>query len=570
MGVPGFFSWLLRQYKKNSIILKELPDKTTIDILYIDANCLVHPQCFKLLEFYPKWKKMGEEWLHNKMMDRIINYIKYIVNTVKPNKVFIAIDGVAPMAKMSQQRLRRYRAIDSLEEKEALKKKYNMDIPDRWTNTVITPGTVFMENLHNRILKYIKSQKDIKIYYSSYKSRGEGEHKILEHLKNQESNKKYVVYGLDADLIFLTWCSKKPGIYLLRETQQLGKYAKSNNNKEIVDPILDVSQDLNYVDIDEMKHCYFSKISKEVKLFKEIEFSKIIDDFIIICFLLGNDFLPHIPSIDINIGGLDILLESYVKTINTLHEYLYENQLINITFLENMLKILANKESFYFSKVKKDFMENCKKRKCHFTEPYDIEIWKKDNLVDENKEDYLKLGIGKPYEWKYRYYNYHYNVNDISELINNLCFEYFKGIIWNGKYYFDKCKSWSWKYPYLHGPFVSDLYKYIKNCKFDINKINIKDNGSLYPCQQLLAVLPPKCSYLLPNNYKYLTTKEESPIIDLYPKRIKVDKYGQYKDFKCIPLIPLVNQNYIIDATKNIKLEKSEQVRNKNEKLYQN
>ena len=50
MGVPGFFAWLLKKHKKSNIITSDI--KTPVNILYIDTNCLIHPQCFKVLNFY--------------------------------------------------------------------------------------------------------------------------------------------------------------------------------------------------------------------------------------------------------------------------------------------------------------------------------------------------------------------------------------------------------------------------------------------------------------------------------------------------------------------------------------
>ena len=102
MGVPGFFAWLLRKYDNKNII-NDLDVNVIYDILYLDANCLFHPQCFKVLEEYSD-KKVTKTVLESKMIKQICNYIIFLVNTVKPLKLYIAVDGVAPLAKISQQR----------------------------------------------------------------------------------------------------------------------------------------------------------------------------------------------------------------------------------------------------------------------------------------------------------------------------------------------------------------------------------------------------------------------------------------------------------------------------------
>ena len=57
MGVPGFFLWLWKKYKKNNFVFsktgiddEDLSNKiNNIDYFLIDANCLIHPTCFKVL-----------------------------------------------------------------------------------------------------------------------------------------------------------------------------------------------------------------------------------------------------------------------------------------------------------------------------------------------------------------------------------------------------------------------------------------------------------------------------------------------------------------------------------------
>lgn len=70
----------------------------------------------------------------------------------------------------------------------------------------------------------------------------------------------------------------------------------------------------------------------------------IIDDFVLLCFLVGNDFLPHIPGFNIRVGGIDILLSFYKKTLGTLDGYLTHNCDVNLSNLERFFVKLSRCE----------------------------------------------------------------------------------------------------------------------------------------------------------------------------------------------------------------------------------
>ena len=107
MGVPGLFLWFLKNYDKNNFIFKNL--NYNIESLFLDTNCLLHPQCFKVLDDN---KNLKNDDLENKMIIACLNYIDYLVKYTNPSKlVYIAIDGVVPFAKIKQQRLRRFKSV---------------------------------------------------------------------------------------------------------------------------------------------------------------------------------------------------------------------------------------------------------------------------------------------------------------------------------------------------------------------------------------------------------------------------------------------------------------------------
>jgi 5'-3' exoribonuclease 2 len=599
MGVPGFFSWLMRNYKERKFIVQNLPQKAKI--LYIDSNCLFHPQCFKILDSFSSLNNLDK--LENNMFRRVLNYIDYLVGHANPEIVYISVDGVAPLAKISQQRKRRFKSIEDNLAKEAIKTKHNIEFNNTWSNTKITPGTVFMEKLHNKIVTHLKEKSkknnNVKYIYSSYHTVGEGEHKILDDIRKRtiESNNKnkediYVIYGLDADLFFLSMASQKENIYLLRESSHLdGKTQKY----ELFDPIDDVAEDLKYVSIDLTKACYNNQIinilkkkvdslnkdneSKPIKI--DFENKNFINDFIFLCYLLGNDFLPHIPSIDIKKNGLDFLLdcysEVYIKTQLNLVSLKSNHKIkINYIVLTEILRICSLKESYYFSKILPEHVEMHNRKKCLYDDDYNREIWELDNIKNFKVEDNVKLGVGKPEEWKYRYYsNYfarlkEYELEDSKSikdekyktLVHDLCKNYFEGLEWVSKYYFEGCPSWLWQYRYTHSPFVSDLYFYLKN---NFVEVKFKKDSPLEPCVQLLSVLPPACHKELPKKFQKLVTDNSSPIKDMFPESQDIEIDYLYKDqlWECVPMIPYLNVDRIKNECSKHKLSKDEEVLNK-------
>ena len=149
----------------------------------------------------------------------------------------MAIDGVAPRAKMNQQRARRFRTAFEAEEnmKNAIEKGLEIPKDDPFDSNAITPGTEFMAKLTDN-LKYFIHKKisedsrwaNVKIILSGHEVPGEGEHKIMEYIRtmknqpNHDPNSRHCIYGLDADLIMLGLVSHYPHFALLREEVTFG------------------------------------------------------------------------------------------------------------------------------------------------------------------------------------------------------------------------------------------------------------------------------------------------------------------------------------------------------------
>ena len=222
-----------------------------------------------------------------------------------------------------------------------------------------------MYKLHLKLKSYYETllkqntddNRTYSIIYDSYLTPGEGEHKILQHLKlNTKLNNDcaIVIYGLDADLIFLSMASTIPNIYLLREADQ---FTRNDDNEQ--DNELSIEEELCYADIDFVKNSinnefnfYYNKylldnnqINKSQMFGDKNENNNsdeksndntcnfdFTNDYIFVCYFLGNDFLPHCPSIDIYFDGLDVMFNTYMDIFLSFGKCMISFKLIIVLF----------------------------------------------------------------------------------------------------------------------------------------------------------------------------------------------------------------------------------------------
>jgi len=475
--------------------------------------------------------------------------------TIPTKLIYIAIDGVAPVAKIKQQRMRRFKSVKTNTLFNNIKRKYKKPQNLFWNNSAITPGTKFMSKLTNKIILFLKKLNldNVKILFSTAYEAGEGEHKILQYIKNNKNNYKYAIYGLDADLIFLSLSIHSNQIFLLREENQISK---------------ETSEKLQYVSIDVLKNCIINKMGILIDEEIELDKIKIINDFIFICYFLGNDFLPHIPSIDIkcynkkSINGLDLLLQAYCSVFKELKEYIIQNEetvKYNTIFLQKFFEYLSSFENNFFRNL-----YSSKKRyyKCRSADKYDQEMHRIDNLYFKIQDD-IELGKDTPENWKFRYYkkNYFCETNQY-DFVQIACNNYFEGLLWVANYYFKECCSWNWFYKFDHAPFISDMAVYFK--KFNMKNVKFELGKSLNPTTQLLSVLPPQSKYLLPKNVRHLMISFKSPIIYLYPIDYELDMLYKRKYWECIPILPALE----IETIKKIVNDNGYKIKNEFKGLY--
>ncbi|XP_047736356.1 5'-3' exoribonuclease 1-like, partial [Hyalella azteca] len=226
MGVPKFYRWISKRYP--TIIEDVRPDQVPeFDNLYLDMNGIIH-SCSHPDETDPCFRITEEQ-----IFEDIFHYIESLFCMIRPKKVFfLAIDGVAPRAKLDQMRSGRFSCCQADEKSRttALEKGKILPPGEPFDPNCITPGTEFMDRLDQQFQNFITSKisndpswQSCTVIYSGHQTPGEGEHKIMDYIRYHRSQPGYdphtrhCLYGLDADLIMLGLASHEPHIALLRE-----------------------------------------------------------------------------------------------------------------------------------------------------------------------------------------------------------------------------------------------------------------------------------------------------------------------------------------------------------------
>ena len=291
-----------------------------------------------------------------------------------------------------------------------------------------------------------------KIIISCSDEPGEGEHKLFEYIGNNKEyhkDKNTVIYGLDADLIMLSinHLPISKNIYLFRETPEFIKQLDNN---------LDANK-LYMIDIPTLA----SRVSFELNQGAQVE-SNIINnkiyDYILLCFFLGNDFMPHFPALNIRTNGIQILMEAYASLFTDTEDFLVDKQEIIWKNIRKLISSLATNEEEY---IIEEYLSRNKQEK-HFIKANTPEE-KLDKLnriptFERHEEHYINPTLPG---WQDRYYErlFHMEIND--ERRRQICFNYMEALEWTMKYYTHGCVDWRWKYNYNYAPLLEDLVKYI-------------------------------------------------------------------------------------------------------------
>ncbi|KAJ4929392.1 hypothetical protein JOQ06_005000 [Pogonophryne albipinna] len=630
MGVPAFFRWLSRKYASivvhcveekgkecNGVCIpvdttKPNPNEVEFDNLYLDMNGIIHP-CT-----HPEDKAAPKN--EDEMMVAIFEYIDRLFNIVRPRRVlYMAIDGVAPRAKMNQQRSRRFRAskegAELVEEKTRIREEVigkggylpPDEIKERFDSNCITPGTEFMDNLAQCLRYYVAERisndpgwKNVTVILSDASVPGEGEHKIMDYIRrqraqpNHDPNTHHCLCGADADLIMLGLATHEPNFTIIREEfkpnkprpcalcNQVGHEIKEcqgvarekqGEHDEFAGSMPGSEQEFIFIRLCVLRE-YLARELTMASLPFPFDFERSIDDWVFMCFFVGNDFLPHLPSLEIREGAIDRLVTIYKDVVHKTGGYVTHNGYVDLERVELIMQAVGVAEDNIFKKRKEDDNE---RGPAHMTsgqfapqalgrrdkpdavnnargQAFDMRMQSNKDAAQSLKAS-MKNG-GNPEDdvrlwedgWRQRYYKTKFDVEATDDdFRQKVVRSYVEGLCWVLRYYYQGCASWKWYFPFHYAPFASD-FKDIKGMFDDFEK----DTKPFKPLEQLMGVFPAASGNFLPPTWRSLMSSPDSSIIDFYPDDFAIDLNGKKYAWQGVALLPFVDERRLWAALADV------------------
>ena len=507
------------------------------DVFALDLNCAIYHCIKKVQTVTPYNSEIHSKW-ESDLHSHVIAYIKQLVRNVAPTKhIYIAVDGVAPMAKIKQQRARRFKSAATAEQEARIKADARGEtyVPTpRWDSNAITPGTRFMAGLAS-VLRAYATTNPSKIIVSPADEPGEGEQKIMAWARTHKPS-SMVVYGLDADLIVLAlWmnATSPTHVDLYREEVEF--------NGTIKVDVADEEQFL-YMDIQALAktlHATHGRMGQQ-----QDEFTR---DFVALMNLLGNDFVPHGMALKIRDNGVQRLCEiqNTILTAPIVKQNTDGSWHYDVTGLQKIFtNLAADEDKCMLRNIRKKLEarpgatgeKNAEERALSLYNDLPVSWAAESVMVDsaavpgvETPQLFLKTNYAEIYD---KHTLWGSSADKAAEI-------YLQTLAWTLSYYSGARIDNHWYYPWLLPPRHSSILKALAGKS--LLSVPSATQLPLNPTEQLAMVLPESSFTLLPKEYARLLSLY--PVY--WPTAWGIYSFGRRFLWECEPLIPLIPPSQI-------------------------
>jgi 5'-3' exonuclease len=526
MGIPSYYKRLLD--RQPALVTKAHPG--AIDWLWMDFNCLMY-HCLRSpdLRAFPgtgagTGTGTGDDALvwEAELLGRIVAYTERVVREVGPKEgVYIAVDGVVPMAKMRQQRLRRFKS--SWLAEAGLAEGQVAGVA-RWDTNALTPGTAFMGRLR-RLFEETIARRRLPWVFSSSDEPGEGEHKIMaQWRKGGVRGSRYVVYGLDADLVVLSLLTQdtlhRAGqpieVWLFREQVEEGAMVRDEKGET----------QFHWFDVNLLRGQIHIELGSGIVN---------IQDYCFAMSFLGNDFLPPSLSLKMREDGHEQLMEALRRLRFPLVDLDKADRPICVEGLRVLLAGFADTEEGRVWKT----IDRKRLMASRVTEETGLgqTNWA---LVQGAEDCLLDLGSGRPRpplsaSWRSTYSSKLLGAEPLVAVQ-----KYLQGIQWNWNYYKGDEVCFNWVYPWTLPPLWVDFQAASASASAPLSLPPappvVLRSADIRTAEQLCLVLPPASGHLLPGN---LHRRFVASAPWLFPASFGFGSVGKRWFWECEPEIPV-------------------------------
>jgi 5'-3' exonuclease len=191
-----------------------------------------------------------------------------------------------------------------------------------------------------------------------------------------------------------------------------------------------------------------------------------------------------------------------------------------------------------------------------------------DNPLQHQYRDHFKQidYFQDKHVWKMQFYKFFMDAdtNDIglyNQLRTRVVQNYFQSLMFTLYYYLNGCPSWTWCYRYRISPLFSDMYTVLTKHQYNLNTIQFTKDVPYTPYQQLMFILPPQMSFLLPSPLGLLMKEKYK---ENYPENFEVDAANGIKYIYSEAILPELDENQLLTDIRQIEetLPREEKERN--------
>lgn len=430
MGVPYLFKWISDAFPR--AFVKRLP---AVRAFYIDVNCVFHDCMNRMNE--------AGDGSRPRYFALVVETLQALVDAANPSELlYVAVDGVVPAAKMKQQRLRRYKA------------DQEPDSGKPFRNIELSPQMPLMVELEAYIQAHLRS--GAQLLFSSSAEPGEGEHKILAHLRASGLREGVCVYGTDGDWLLLT-LPLDCRICLIK----------------------DHFEEQYLVDMDRLRDIFFERFGPatpsaaqpaeqpaeqplDSPAAQPLDKYAVLQDVVFMSFLFGNDFVPRLYCLSLRFrkGGdhaFSVLREAY----RALGERLVQDGAVRWEALFRLFFELQKRENDLVDAVVAMELQYVRRIFSQYRSraPAEREAFRREFILPFQRT-ITDSALRQPHIYRQHYFQHHLKCRANLDWARwELARDYLQTLDWTLQYYLGNLRDWHHFYPHAVAPFLDDLHR---------------------------------------------------------------------------------------------------------------